>query len=250
MRFKRIFTYAALSVCLLISACQSEPIGVPVHAVNYTEDEITYRIVDPKDAENRAGGETINSYGAGGLMCCYTVPEKWRPGIKVELQVELWLTSQPSGPDGSPKREKQTVSLDLPKPVDDKPNELWVIRSPDGTFDLVACNCGPSHEKWPGKIKGMPIVSKSYREKLIRRDLSEAEDVLHRFSKLKLELDTNPIPYAKENWNFRKDQGESSLLAAYSGPNDKRFVEFLKSEADEMVSYAKDRISKLKKELP
>ncbi|WP_374581470.1 DUF3304 domain-containing protein [Pseudoduganella sp.] len=250
MKLERILKYAVLGGCVLISACQSEPVGVPVHAVNYTEDEITYRIVDPKDGENRAGGETINSFGAGGLMCCYTVPEKWQPGIKVELQLELWLTSQPNGPDGSPRRVKQSVTLDLPKPVDERPSELWVIRNPDGTFDLIACNCGPSHEKWPGKIKGMPIASKSHREKLIRRDLSEAEDVLQRFSKLKRELDDDPIPYAKENWEFRKEQGEASLLASYSGPNDQRYVEFLKKEADEMITYAEGRISRLKNELP
>ena len=85
MSFSPFSRCVLLGCCMLLAACQRSPVGVPVHAVNYTEDEATYRIIDPENTENRAGGETINSYGAGGLMCCYTVPEKWQPGIKVEL---------------------------------------------------------------------------------------------------------------------------------------------------------------------
>ncbi|WP_374581472.1 DUF3304 domain-containing protein [Pseudoduganella sp.] len=247
MKLKRILKYAALGGCVLISACQSEPVGVPVHAVNYTEDEITYRIVDPKDDENRAGGETINSFGAGGLMCCYSVPGKWQPGIKVELQVELWLTSQQNGPDGSPRREKQTVILDLPKPVDDEPNELWVIRNPDGAFDLVACNCGPSHEKWPGKIKGMPIASESYRRKLIRRDLALLEDTLRTFKEAQDELTKDPVRYAKQQWETDSRHRREDI-SKYTGPSDKQYIAFLKAETDEIVASTDKKIAALRKE--
>lgn len=248
MSINRIITYVLLCCCTLISACEAKQVGVGVHAVNYTEDEITYRIVDPADQENRAGGESINSYGAGGLMCCYSVPAKWRPGIKVELQAEVWLTSQPLGPDGNTKVEKQSVILELPKPVDGKPSELWVIRNPDGKFDLVASNFGPSHPKWSGKIKGWPIASKSYHQKLIRRELAALEDSLRRWKVQQHELANNPATFAKEQWEFDIEH-QRNEVATFSGAADLRYIDYLKKNANEMVDYTQQRISAFKKEL-
>jgi hypothetical protein len=237
-----------LAGCMLISACEAKPVGVGVHAVNYTEDEITYRLVDPVDKENRAGGESINSYGAGGLMCCYSVPEKWRPGIKVELQVEVWLTSQPNEPNGRPKIENQKVTFDLPKPVDGKPSELWVIRNPDGKFDLVAANLGPTHPKWPGKIKGWPVASKAYHQKTMRRELAKHEDTLRLYRDEQQALEKDANHFAQDQWKFdmeyRKEQ-----IAGFSGPSDQRYIDYLKKHASEMITYAEERISSIKKEL-
>jgi hypothetical protein len=250
MSINRIISYVLLGCCTLISACEAKPVGVGVHAVNYTEDEITYRIVDPADKENRAGGESINSYGAGGLMCCYSVPTKWRPGIKVELQAEVWLTSQPVGPDGKPKVEKQTVTLDLPKPVDDKPSELWVIRNPDGKFDLVASNFGPSHPRWPGKMKGSPLPSKSYLQKLLRRDLAKFEETLRMYQEDREALTRAPDLFAKEQWEYDVgERGKTDIANTYSGPTDPRYIEHLKANADEMVDYANRKISEIKRGL-
>lgn len=250
MSINRIITYVLLGCCTLISACEAKPVGVGVHAVNYTEDEITYRIVDPVDKENRAGGESINSYGAGGLMCCYSVPAKWRPGIKVELQAEVWLTSHPVGPDGNTKVEKQSVTLDLPKPVDSKPSELWVIRNPDGKFDLVASNFGPSHPKWPGKIKGWPTASQSYVQKLIRRDLAMLEKTLRLFKNVQEALVKDPVRFAKEQWEYDVvERGKSEIANAYTGPMDQRYIAYLKADADEMINQTENKIAALKKGL-
>lgn len=248
MSLNRTITYALLVGCMLISACEAKPVGVGVQAVNYTEDEITYRLVDPVDKENRAGGESINSYEAGGLMCCYSVPAKWRPGIKVELQVEIWLTSQPNEANGRPKIENRTVTLDLPKPVDGKPSELWVIRNPDGTFDLVAANLDPTHPKWPGKIKGWPTASKSYRQKLMRRELAEHEDTLRLYQEEQQALEKDAGLFAKEQWKFDMEHRKDKIVS-FSGPSDQRYIEYLKAHANEMVAYAEERIALIKKEL-
>lgn len=251
MSVKRIISRAILGSCMLISACQAKPpgVGVGVHAVNYTEDEITYVIADPLDKENSAGGESINPFEAGGLMCCYTVPAKWRPGIKVELQVEVWLTSQPDGPDGNPKIEKKKVSLVLPKPLEDKPSELWVIRNPDGRFDLVASNYGPAHPKWPGKIKGMPTVSVSYLQKLIKRDLAQHEDYLKVYRGEQQALSADPAQFAKKRWEFDLKHRRDRVVNVFSGPTDRKYIVFLKADTNEMVERTEKKIAALRREL-
>lgn len=250
MSVKRISTYALFVCCTLMSACKDEMVGVGVHGVNYTEDELTYWIVDPNNKENRAGGEAINSYGAGGIMCCYSIPREWRPGIKVEVQAEVWLTSRPNGPDGKPKIEKKAVTVDLPKPINDQPSELWVVLDPNGKLELVAANLGPSHSDWPGKTKGMPVASKSYIKKLIRRELSDLERMSLIYQSDMRHLQSDPYGFAKEQWEFDvTKRGNTEIANAYSGWRDLRYIEHLRQKAEERMKFTEKRISDLERGL-
>ncbi len=247
MNFHRTTVTRLLICCTLITACHAEPVAVSVHGVNYTEDEIYYKVIDPVDKTNSAGGESVLGFGAGGTMCCYSIPKKWQPGKKVGLEVEVWLTSLPHKP-GNAKIEKQTLIVDLPKPADGKPSDLWVVRNPDGGFELIASNVSPPHANWPGKVKGWPVASKSFREKLIRRDLAKFEEDLRLYQDDQATLLKNPNLFAKEQWEFDMEHRKTEV-SKFLGPSDPNYVEYLTKRTGEMVAYTEQRISSLKKEL-
>jgi hypothetical protein len=248
MNLNQATTYALFSFTLL-TGCSVEHTGVSVHGINHTEDELTYRFFDPNNEKNSAGGESILPFASGGIMCCYSVPDKWQPGIKVGVEVEVTLTSQPKGPNGF-RTKKHTLIFELPKALDGKPNELWVVLKPDGKFELVASNFSPDHSQWPGTVKNWPVASKSYREKLIRDELTELQGTLQRFQIDQQKLKTDPYDYAKGQWEY--DVGERKdmeIAKAYSGPNDERYTTSLIEEADRIVEHTQNKIAALKKEL-
>jgi hypothetical protein len=149
---------ALLQTCLICSlllvACGKQTVNVNLHGVNYSGETFTYSVADPATPENAAGGELIDPFGAGGTICCATLPSKWRPGIKLQVRTTHWLKKLP---DGSLPEVKQVNLLEVPRYVDDKPGELWVLRGGDGNVSILSTDFQPDHAQWPGKVKGWPI---------------------------------------------------------------------------------------------
>ncbi|MBC7683951.1 MAG: DUF3304 domain-containing protein, partial [Bdellovibrionales bacterium] len=75
----------------MLFACAKTDVPVPIHGVNHRAEAFSYVLVDPTNSKNTGGGELIEPFSAGGTMCCYTLPIKWRPGIKVEIKATHWL---------------------------------------------------------------------------------------------------------------------------------------------------------------
>ncbi|MGZ8295076.1 MAG: DUF3304 domain-containing protein, partial [Telluria sp.] len=149
-----------LSACLL-AGCEKAEVDVSLHGVNYGGDAFSYYVTDPtKPKTSGAGGELIEPFAAGGTTCCFTLPKKWRPGIKVEVRTTHWL---PQKPDGSLPEVKQIHLVDVPVYANDSPGELWVLRAADGTLAVISSDLQPDHPNWPGKLKGWPIPSLEYR---------------------------------------------------------------------------------------
>jgi hypothetical protein len=248
MKNRLILVVLASCLASLTVGCVQESTGVGVHAVNYTEDEFTYSLNDPVDAKNFVGGEGIGSYGAGGIVCCYAIPAKWEPGHKVSLKAEIWFQSLPKGPNGTVVKTEKMM-LDLPKSETGKPSELWVVRHASGEFELVASSVDPNHEKWPGKVKGWPVASAQYRQKMIRKELADAEETLQLFEEAQIEMKKDPIGFAKERWRLDKEYGKPDELAAYSGPSDEKYLTHLRMLTDEMIVTSRAQIAAFKKEL-
>lgn len=166
MRKKTALAAAFVAACLMLVAAttgrEKEPatVDVDVHGVNYSGNEFFYSIVDQRKQKPSGVGEHIAPFAGGGTTCCFALPKKWRPGIKVQLWTRHWL---PRGPDGKLPEVDGTTTLEVRQYVDGKPGDLWVIRSSEGVLSVVSSIYEPGHAKWPGKVKGWPQPSIEYQ---------------------------------------------------------------------------------------
>lgn len=139
---------AAMCLSMLVGCAKSDMsmsstlIPVPIHGVNYTAEPFSFVVIDPQDRKNYGGGELINSYGAGGTVCCYTLPAKWRPSLKVEITETYWL---PMKEDKSVPEIKRKHVVEVPRYLDREVGELWVLREIGGKISIVSSNYQPVH---------------------------------------------------------------------------------------------------------
>lgn len=240
----------ALLATPIFAACSKPSVGgpvpVPLHGVNHHMGAFSYVLVDPTNPRNTGGGELIDSFSAGGTMCCYTLPEKWRPGIKIEIQETHWL---PRLPDDSLPQESGTYVVELPPYGEGTPGELWVIRKPDGGMDIVSSNYQPDHPKWPGKIKGWPVPSIEYQRERHDLYIHEAEvDVNLYISSLK-ELKDNPIAHAEGEWKMSSKYHREDLKG-YKGPSDPAYLEGLRKYYESCLIEERAKLQRLKEARP
>ncbi|MGV8866490.1 MAG: DUF3304 domain-containing protein [Janthinobacterium svalbardensis] len=241
---KRVALAGTLVLPMLASCNDSNDVPVNVHGINYSDQEFTYVLQDPLRPSNQAGGETIGRYGAGGTMCCFTLPEKWRPGIKVNIQYTYYL---PKKPDGSlPEIRKSTV-VELPHY--DEPQELWVLRNADGSMSIVSSIYQPDHPKWPGKIKGWPVPSLEYRRERWGLLMEHQLIYLRTSESLLDELQKNPEKITKEFWSSEM-VSDRDLPSKFKGSNDPKYILYLKSTYKESINNANEQIYNLKRNKP
>ncbi|WP_426175445.1 phospholipase effector Tle1 domain-containing protein [Massilia sp. TWR1-2-2] len=233
---------AILFISPLLAAC-SKPLPVSIHGVNYTVEPFSYVLTDPNDPKNTGGGELIDSYAAGGTMCCYDLPRKWQPGIKVSVRVAHWKGKYEE------KSLQQIVSTHLaevPRYADGKPGELWVLRSADGSIDLVSSDFQPNHPQWPGKVKGWPVPSLSYKRERWDIYIREEQGTVRLYQKLLSEFMESPIFRAKEAWDFSVKNDRKSI-EGYSGPDDIKYLEALRRDYENGLVRSKQDLVKLEK---
>lgn len=148
------FLPIALTACTVLTSLPSSSksgVSVNIHGVNYTADSFQYVLVDPKDPSNTGGGEHIGPFSAGGIMCCYELPNQWTPGIKVLVQATHWNKKDA---DGKLQEIRQVHMVEVPPYVGGKPGELWVLRTKEGEIELVSSDFQPNHRDRPGRVKG------------------------------------------------------------------------------------------------
>jgi hypothetical protein len=264
--------WAWLAGCLcltLLTACaKTNMASVNIHGVNYTEQEFSYRVTDPGNKDNHGGGEIVDSFSAGGTLCCYELPRKWRPGILVEIHTIRWLDKPPDQPEKAIEEINETHRVEVPKYVDGKPGELWVVRQADGTFAVVSSDYQPDHAKWPGAVKGWPVPTLEYRRKLVDVYIKIEEDSVNKFQDAVTELETAPARLATEAWEFegrdiasfansklnsdtaRRARESRDLLAKFSGPSDPKFIAYLKDEYTKTLQKSKAKLQELKESRP
>jgi hypothetical protein len=233
-------------LCLLpqsVQAFRGKPtVPVSVHGLNYSNEEFSYTVEDPNDAKNKAGGELINRFGAGGMMCCYDLPKQWKPGLLVKVNSTHWLPKQA---DGKLPEVKQTFVVEVPPYADGKPGELWVLRQADGGVKVVSSDYQPDHEKWPGEVKGWPVPSKDYIQERRRLYLSIAESDVRSGKELLAELDNAPDLATEEAWKFRSKYSPKDLTG-FTDSSDPKFKEWLKARYQQSLRSSEDRVNRLK----
>jgi hypothetical protein len=157
--FVRVFEIAALATLLTACATPSEKkeeqSGGAVHALNYSAREVAYIAVEhPGHPEGGGGGDALNPYGGGGDICCFSVPAKWSPDIRVVIVYQFY-----------PEKTYRRVEVGVPPYPNGKAGDIWLIVHPDESAEAVVSDFGPSRPEWPGKIKGYPVPSREYRLK-------------------------------------------------------------------------------------
>lgn len=271
---RMMFSLCGGLLCMLIIAgCdwagkKKSTTAVNIHGVNYTDLEFSYYVEDPDDKNNHGGGEIVNAFSAGGILCCYELPPEWRPGIKVSIVV---TRPKRVPPGGRYEEEHEEHVVEVPQYAEARPGALWVIRNSDETMSLVSSEYQPNHEKWPGKVKGWPVPSLEWQR--ARHDLyiREAEQGVELYEGLLADLKANADKAAVERWEFKKEivrkdylgpntkpnsyssklgKENHDLLQRFSGPTDPGFRAWLKNDGEEGLKREKEKLEKLKKERP
>lgn len=237
---------AAVLLLPMLSACAKTDVPVSIHGVNYSGEIFRYFVVDPNDKKNSGGGETIDPYGAGGTMCCFSLPKKWRPGIKVQINVTHWLASKG---DDSLQEVPETKIVEVPAYVNGKPGELWVLRGEKGDLSVISSDYQPDHANWPGKIKGWPIPSVEYRRERWQIYMDHEQGEVRTFEKALAEIENSPQKIAQEEWELAKKYDEKSL-APYSGPGDPLYISSLKKNYQAGLVRSKKNVEELRKQRP
>ncbi|MGJ9418276.1 DUF3304 domain-containing protein [Massilia sp. CMS3.1] len=239
---------------LLLTGCSkaTEPTGpvktntvsVNVHGVNYTAEPFRYVLVDPANPSNGAA-EHISPFSGGGIMCCFTLPKRWSPGIRVNVQSTHWLPETDKG--DLPEVEK-IYTVEVPA-YPEGAGELWVLRTADGAIELVTSNVEPDHPQWPGKVKGWPEPSLTYqreRWKLYRKIAEDKVDV-YRASLDHLKKYTQA--HLQNEWDVDKER-QRNAIKKFSGPNDPAYAEYKTKSYIEGLQRSEKKLKQLLKEKP
>ncbi|PLC02182.1 hypothetical protein CY658_26835 [Variovorax sp. RO1] len=249
LRRNWLFPFVLLA-SLAIGGCalgHAETVPASVSGVNYTDQDIRYRLFDPKDPKQTVvASEEIGPFAAGGVICCYNVPKTWAPGIQVGVILQSF--------DNQAKRyrPRQTFIVDLP-PYDKsgKAGDVWFINYPDGTVGVLSTAYRPNGDEWPGKIKGWPKPSLAFQMELWERDMKLARQALEADQRAMDEFRKDSKKYLKETWDqFENEPAFRSKLEPFSGPDDPVFFADRKAALEKLVAWDLEKVDRLMKIKP
>jgi len=269
IRVLRLALVALLSLHLLTACAKGGVAGVNIHGVNYTDREFSYRVEDPTNPKNHGGGEMVDAYSAGGTLCCYELPRKWRPGIQIQVHTIRWKDKLDADVR-VPREEIREAHLVEVPPYKGKPGELWVLLQADGRVAVVSSDVQPDHPDWPGAIKGWPVPSVEFMRKQWDMYIKVEEGDVKSFQEYLVELETSPAEMAKREWNQRQEeiadfafrtrknltqrekeaQKSREQLSKFTGPEDPGFIELLKNEYREALGRNQRDLDELRRTRP
>lgn len=237
---------ACLSASPATGICAKDTVAANIHSVNYSGEEFTYWLEDPLDGKNRGDGESVGPYKASGIMCCFSLPRQWRSGIQVNIHA---THSFKKTPDAALSEIAETQVVEVPPYVDGKVGEIWVLRAADGALSIVSSDYQPDHEKWPGKINGWPVPSLDYRRARWDLYIRGAEGHVKLYQDLLLELNQTREIRTQAAWNFSKKYSPETIRG-FSGPEDIKFFEYLRSDYEIKLMDSKMELRNLKEKRP
>lgn len=245
LRIRRV-----IGVCFfcasMLAACGKSTVLVSIHGVNYSVEPFSFELKDPIHPQNIGDGELVDSYAAGGTTCCYELPKKWRPGIKVAIQSKHWVGKNA---DDSLHDINSTHLVEVPPYADDKPGELWVLRAPDGKISVVSSYFQPDHPKWPGEVKGWPVPSLAYQRERWNLYIDYEKRGVSLYENMLEELKTTPEVRAETAWEYALKDDKKSLTG-FSGPSDANFRLSLRTHYEHQLALTRDRLRKLERGRP
>ncbi len=249
-RYVGLFSF----LTLLLAGCSkaSEPtarvmtdtVSVNVHGLNYTAEPFRYVLVDPANS-SIGSAEHISPFSSGGITCCFILPKRWQPGIRVNVKSTHWMPRTDKG--DLPEVEKvYTVEVPTyPQVV----GELWVLRTADGTIDLVISKVEPDHPQWPGKVKGWPEPSLAYQRERWKLFRDRAEYNVKIYRESLNEFRVYKKEHLQNSWDLQKEHQPSSI-EKFSGPNDPAYAAYVEARDIEGLRQSQVELEKLLREKP
>lgn len=242
------------ALALLLAGCsktteptkqaQTNTISVNVHGVNYTAEPFRYVLTDPADSSVGAA-EHIGPFSGGGIMCCFTLPKQWRPGIRVTVQSTHWL---PKTDRGELPQVEKLYTVDVPA-YPEGAGELWILRTTEGEIELVISNVEPDHSKWPGKVKGWPEPSLAYQRERWELYRNRAEGNVDLYRELLEHLRTYTKAHLQNGWDFDLEY-HPEFKTKFSGPDDPAYAAYKKNSYVEGLQRSEEELKRLLKEKP
>ena len=118
--------------------------------INYTDHDVyaSVHYSGSPDPEDGASDQMGPHAGGGSLVCCVSIPARWRPGIKMVV----WYSSK-----DWKKENGQTKVLELPEYPDGRPGSLYLVFHSETELELMSTIFAPGHPRWPGR-QVEPIV--------------------------------------------------------------------------------------------
>ncbi|MDB5935882.1 MAG: hypothetical protein JWQ01_3226 [Massilia sp.] len=243
--WRRVLAACCLSIPMLV-ACAKPNLPVSLHGVNYSGETFSYIVADPDDPKNTGGSGLIEPYAAGGTDCCYELPKKWRPGLKVSIRYTHYVGKLA---DKSLHDVVENQLIDVPRYADGKPGELWVLRTATGALDLVSSDFQPDHPKWPGRVKGWPVPSLAYQRERWDLYITHEKGGVKLYEKLLGQLNSAPDQEAAEAWDYSLENDRKALVG-FSGPTDVKFRSQLRFEYEEGLKRSRQQLEQLTRGRP
>ncbi len=171
---------------LLLAACahtgDKNRLGAPLTAVNYTDWPFDWvGVAKPETPDQAMAAEGVDAFGAGGIMCCVSLPEKWYPGLELIVQTQDGTRAKSAREWGLEKIPIIQHRVPVPPYTPEDAGTVWVQLLPGGKVVLVVSNYDPTHPQWPGEIKGWPVPTVEFRRKIWDRDMDLLKKSLGRF---------------------------------------------------------------------
>lgn len=168
-RLALLIVAASVAACAAPSKTKPEDglTGVSIQSLNYSAKEIEIIGVEqPGNPRNDGGGDALNPYSSGGTICCFAVPSKWHPDLKVIVEYKFYG-----------EKEYRRSLVNVPPYPEGKVGSIWLMVHEDESAEAVVSHYGPTRPEWPGKVKGYPVPSREYRLILwverVRREKAE-----------------------------------------------------------------------------
>jgi hypothetical protein len=228
-------------------------------------------VEDPSNPDNHGGGEMVDSFAAGGTLCCYELPRIWKPGMQLDIHTIRYINPPPDEPHDPRKaieEIRETHRVTVPEYPKGRPGELWVLRNADGTFGVAISDYQPDHAKWPGAVKGWPVPSVEYRREQWDMYIKDAEGSVEGDQEAIAKLTTTPEELALHHWTYMQKEiamfaGSTAqsdavrfareyreVLSKFSGPTDPKFIEWLKRSYEETLLKSMKKLQELKDSRP
>ncbi|MBV6319302.1 DUF3304 domain-containing protein [Duganella violaceipulchra] len=246
LRGSRSLLVTGLFALPAIGLCGNGTVPVSIHGVNYSGDDFSYVVEDALDSSNKGGGESIGPYEAGGIMCCYRLPQTWRRGVQIKVHT---VHSARLSPDKAGPEIAETKVVEVPEYVDGKAGELWVVRAADGSLSVISSDFQPDHAKWPGAVKGWPVPSLEYRRQRWGQYMKLAQDALDTANEALDELKNSPAELLLESWDVDRKY-HAKLVEGFSGPEDVSYLEFVRKKFEKMKHNSEEKVRQVQERRP
>ena len=238
MKSIKIIVGAAILILAATVQTKSAAVGVAVSAINYTGDEMSYVATDPTNPSN-AAAEVVGPFAAGGIICCYDLPKTWKTGIRIKVKFY----------DIKEKLIRE-ISTDVLPYIDGKVEHLWIASYPDGSVEAISSQYLPTHEKWPGKVRGWPKADRVFLGKLWEEKITRINREISTLKSQKKELEKSPQKKMEEFWLLDQEFSKKSEKGIYHGPDDPAYVRHIKMENEMAIKSAKRERDELMERKP